>query len=78
MEFVCRLWQPPSTAARAWTVTRTTLFSGCWAVSVTPPVWTWKRRCWALGFVTPNRSFMSVAHSLRAARNFATSSMKSE
>ena len=29
---------PPSTAANAWIVTRTTLLSGCWAVSVTPPV----------------------------------------
>ncbi len=40
---VCRLWVPPSAAARACTVTRTMLFSGCWAVSVEPPVWVWKR-----------------------------------
>ena len=27
----------------AWIATRTMLFSGCWAVSVEPPVWAWKR-----------------------------------
>ena len=47
-------------------------------MSVTPPVCTWKRHCCAFGFVTPKRSFMSRAHSRRAARNFATSSRKSE
>ena len=51
--FVCRLWQPPSTAASAWSATRTTLLSGCCAVSVTPPVWTWKRHCCARGFADP-------------------------
>ena len=30
---------PPSTAASAWTATRTTLLSGCCAVSVLPAVW---------------------------------------
>ena len=29
---------PPKAAANAWTVTRTTLFIGCCAWSVTPPV----------------------------------------
>ncbi len=44
MLLVCSDWVPPSTAASAWSATRTTLFSGCWAVSVEPAVWVWKRR----------------------------------
>ena len=40
---VCSDWVPPSTAARAWTVTRTTFTSGCCAVSWTPAVWVWNR-----------------------------------
>ena len=40
---VCSDCVPPRTAASAWTVVRTTLTSGCWAVRVDPPVWTWKR-----------------------------------
>ena len=43
IELVWRLCVPPSTAARACRATRTTLFIGCCAVSVTPPVWVWKR-----------------------------------
>ena len=43
MLLVCSDCVPPSTAASACSVTRTTLFSGCWAVSVEPPVWVWKR-----------------------------------
>ena len=77
-EFVCRLWVPPSAAAMAWSVTRTTLLSGCWAVSVQPAVCVWKRRLMALGFAAPKRSFMSLAHSRRAARNLAISSRKLE
>jgi hypothetical protein len=42
-ELVWRLWAPPRTAARAWTVVRTTLLSIDWAVSDEPAVWTWKR-----------------------------------
>src|SRR4029450_11151021 len=53
--------------------TRTMLFSGCWAVSVEPPVCAWKGSAWAFGFVAPNRSRMISAQSRRAARNFATS-----
>jgi hypothetical protein len=49
------------------------LFSGCWAASVTPPVWVWKRIVWDLGFSESNRSRMIDAHMRRAARNFATS-----
>ena len=68
---------PPSTAARACSVTRTTLLSGCCAVSVEPPVWLWKRIIQLFGFLAPKRSRMIRAHSLRAARNLATSSKRS-
>ena len=40
---VCSDWVPPQTAAKPCSATRTMLFSGCCAVSVTPPVWVWKR-----------------------------------
>jgi hypothetical protein len=53
------------------------LLSGCWAVSVLPAVWVWKRSCWARGLVAPTRSRMMRAHNRRAARNFAISSRKS-
>ena len=46
------------------------LLSGCWAVSVLPAVWAWKRSCWARGSVAPNWSRMMRAHMRRAARNF--------
>ena len=68
---------PPSTAASAWSATRTMLLSGCCAVSVLPAVCVWKRSCCARGFVAPKRSRMSRAHSRRAARNLAISSRKS-
>ncbi len=64
---------PPQTAAKPCSATRTTLFSGCWAVSVTPPVCVWKRSIRLLGSCAPKRSFIACAHMLRAARNFATS-----
>ena len=67
---------PPSAAASTCTATRTTLFSGCWAVSVEPPVWAWKRSIMARGSVAPKRSRMISAQSERAARNLATSSRK--
>ena len=72
-EFVWIDCAPPETAESAWIATRTMLFSGCWAVSVEPPVCAWKRSAWAFGFVAPKRSRMISAHSRRAARNFATS-----
>ena len=50
---------PPPAPARA---TRTTLLRGCWAVSVLPPVWAWKRRLIARGSVAPKRSRMMCAH----------------
>ena len=43
IELVCSDCVPPSTAASAWYATRTTLFIGCCAVSVTPAVCEWKR-----------------------------------
>ena len=64
---------PPQTAESACTATRATLFSGCCAVSVEPPVCAWKRSACARGFVAPKRSRMIRAQSVRAARNFATS-----
>ena len=64
---------PPQTAAKPWSATRTTLLSGCWAVSVTPPVCVWKRSIIERGSCAPKRSFIACAHMLRAARNFATS-----
>ena len=63
-------------AARAWTVTRTMLFSGCWAVSMLPAVWAWKRSVRERGSRAPKRSRMRRAQSRRAARNFATSSSR--
>ena len=72
-EFVWSDCAPPHTAESAWIATRTTLFCGCCAVSVEPPVCAWKRSACAFGFVAPNRSRMIDAQSLRAARNFATS-----
>ena len=55
-------------------MTRTTLFSGCCAVSVLPPVWVWKRSSFDRSSVAPKRSVMIRAHIRRAARNLATSS----
>ena len=70
---VCSDWVPPHTAAKPCRATRTMLFSGCWAVSVTPPVCVWKRSRSERSSVAPKRSRMIVAHIRRAARNFATS-----
>ena len=67
---------PPSTAASACTATRTTLFIGCCAVSVEPPVWVWKRSSLLDSFSAPKRSVMMRCHIRRAARNLATSSKK--
>ena len=77
-EFVCRLWAPPRTAARAWIVVRTTLLSTDWAVRLDPAVWTWNRHTIERGSVAPKRSCMIVAHIRRAARNLATSSKSSD
>jgi len=63
-------------AARACTVTRTTLLSGCWLVSIEPAVWVWKRRVQERGSLAPNSSRMMRAHMRRAARNLATSSKR--
>jgi hypothetical protein len=50
---VCRLLVPPRTAASASTAVRTTLLSGCCAVSETPAVWVWKRSHCALSVFAP-------------------------
>ena len=68
---------PPSTAASAWSVTRTKLTSGCSAVSVEPAVCVWKRNIQERGLEALKRSRMMRAQSRRAARNFATSSKRS-
>ena len=52
------------------------LFSGCWAVSVDPPVCVWNRSIFDRSSFAPNRSVMIRAHIRRAARNFATSSKR--
>jgi hypothetical protein len=65
--FVCRDCVPPQTAAKPWSATRTMLLTGCWAVSVTPPVCVWKRSIIDLGSCAPKRSRMIVAHIRRAA-----------
>ena len=70
---VCSDWVPPQTAANPCSATRTMLFSGCWAVSVTPPVWVWNRSRQERSSLAPKRSRMISAHIRRAARNFATS-----
>ena len=70
---VCSDWVPPQTAAKPCSATRTMLFSGCCAVSVTPPVWVWKRSRQERSSLAPKRSRMISAHIRRAARNFATS-----
>ena len=49
------------------------LTSGCWACSVTPPVWVWKRIFIELGFSAPKRSPTIFAHIRRTARNLAIS-----
>ena len=53
-----------------------TLFFGCWAVSVEPPVCVWKRSIADFGSSAPKRSVMIACHIRRLARNFATSSKK--
>ncbi len=53
IELVCSDCVPPSTAASAWYATRTMLFSGCCAVSVTPAVWAWVRSRHASSFLAP-------------------------
>jgi hypothetical protein len=74
---VCSDCVPPSTAARAWSATRTTLLYGCCAVSETPAVCACVRSFMLSAFFAPNRSFMRRAHMRRAARNLAISSKKS-
>ena len=60
VDATARRRRPPRAPARS---TRTTLFSGCCAVSVEPPVCAWKRSACAFGFVAPKRSRMIRAQS---------------
>ncbi len=53
------------------------LLSGCGAVRLTPAVWVWKRRDWALAVRAPYSSRIQRAQMRRAARNLAISSKKS-
>ena len=75
--FVCRDWVPPSTAARASMVVRTTLLYGSRLVRLAPEVWQWVRSMSERGSFGANFSSMRVAQSQRAARSFATSMKKS-
>ena len=68
---------PPSTADSASSAVRTTLFSGCCAVSDTPAVWLWKRIRHEAGSRAPKVSRISRAQIRRAARYLAISSKKS-
>ena len=76
-ELVCSEFVPPSTAASACSAVRTTLLYGCCAVSDTPAVCVWKRSFHDRSFFAPNRSRITSAQILRAARNLAISSKKS-
>ncbi len=70
-------WAPPRAAASTCTATRTTFTYGCWAVSVLPPVWAWKRSLIERSSAAPKRSRMMFAQRVRAARNLATSCSRS-
>ena len=50
---VCSELVPPRTAASASIAVRTTLLSGCCAVSETPAVWVWKRSHCAFSVFAP-------------------------
>ena len=52
------------------------LLSGCWAVSVEPPVWVWNRISRLRASCAPKRSVMILAHMRRAARYLAASSKR--
>ena len=72
---VCSDWVWPPTAAMASTPVRTTLLYTSWAVRLQPLVWQWVRRLSDRGLRGPN-GFISLAHSIRAARSLATSMKK--
>ncbi len=70
-ELVCSDCVPPSTAARASIVVRTTLLKGSCSVRDQPLVWQCVRSSNALSLFGENLSLTSSAQSLRAARSFA-------
>jgi hypothetical protein len=72
-ELVCRLCVPPNTAAIASTVVRMMLLYGSCSVRLAPDVWQCVRSMSDSAFFGAKCLRMSVAHSSRAARSFATS-----
>ena len=74
-ELVCRLCVPPSTAAIASIVVRTTLLYGSCSVSDTPLVWQCVRSISDCGFFG-SKVAMTRSHRRRAARSLATSMKK--
>ena len=71
--FVCSDWVPPATAANPWSATRMMFTSGCWAWSVTPPVWVWKRIVCERSLGGAEALAHDPAHIRRTARNLAIS-----
>ena len=68
---MCSDCVPPQTAAKPCSATRTTLFCGCCAVSVTPPVCVWKRSFSGtiaenVAFGRPDATMEEVAEATRA------------
>lgn len=76
-ELVCSDCVPPSTAAIASMVVRTTLLSGSCSVRDQPLVWQWVRSSRDFGLDGANSACTSCAQSVRAARSFAISVKKS-
>ena len=73
---VCSDCVPPSTAASASMVVRTMLLYGCCSLSDQPLVWQCVLSSRLSSLRGANCSFISSAHSRRAARSFATSMKK--
>ena len=73
---VCSDCVPPCVAASASMAVRVTLLNGSWAVRLQPLVWQWVRSASDLASLGANSVLISLAHSRRAARSFATSMKK--
>src|SRR5438445_11957726 len=76
-ELVWSDWVRPMTVAKASIVVRMILFSGCCQISDAPEFWECVRSSNERGSFASYLSFITRAHILRAAQNFATSSKKS-
>ena len=72
MALVCSDWVPPWIAAMASMAVRDTLLNTSCAASDQPEVWQWVRSDSERSSCGSN-GFISLAHSRRAARSFATS-----